>query len=122
MDAAAVLLKIILVQIGIAIIIVFVLKKMLDNILVESALKRLDVLRLGEGADSPDEVTVITHKTIKTVNLRAIQRLVRRKWGPSVGIKECIDKRLKGGIVIKAESFCIDCSLMGRLKEGGIVR
>jgi len=109
-------------QIVVGAVVVFILKKVLDHQLVELAIKTFknaklepDDLKLGSIlASSPGSVS-------KKIQDR-VSQVAEKKFGRPMSIVIKKDKNLKGGLIIYLNSSIIDYSLVGRLKEGGIIR
>ena len=117
-----ILLAIFAVQVVVAGIIIFVLKKVLDNILIENAVKQFEVLNPKEISQNLKEVIILVYKELKTAVKERIQQAAIKKLPGNVPIVFRIDKSIKGGIIINLEKVLIDGSLITRLRESGMWR
>jgi len=108
-------LYILLGQIVVAAIVVVVLKKTLDNILIDSAIRQFELLSEEKKAGVAS-VTVITHKDLKFAYQERLKRATLKQLG-AAALSFQVDKSLLGGMVIKAAAHTIDCSLRDRLQQ-----
>ncbi len=117
-----VILKVFILQVIFAIIIVVILKKALDKMLIESAIKKLKVLRWEGTEKIPAKVTVISHHPLKEGDIQNIQKALYRKFHKTIPVLKEIQKSIKGGVIIRINGLNIDHSLASRLKESGMFR
>lgn len=103
-------------QIVVASIVVLVLKKTLDNILIDSAIRQLELLS-QEKKTGVQAVTVVTHKDLKVAYQERLKRATLKQLGAAAALSFQIDKSLLGGMVIKVGAHTIDCSLRDRLRQ-----
>ncbi len=104
------IIVLVLVQLLIAGVVIFVLKRLLDRELMLTALEKLDSL------EPVKEITVKYAGHLSDAIRSKIQSILRRK---TEGIKVIFieSSELKGGLVIEAEGVVFDFSLAGRLKN-----
>ena len=103
-------------QLAIAGIIFFVLRKILDRELVELALERFDRYKPEDELKSVKEIYVITYKPLSQLVNTRLSQLVNKKFQQArLVLKE--EKRIKGGMVVQIGSYTIDMSLLSRLKN-----
>lgn len=117
-----ILAKIFLLQIIVAAIVIFILKKVLDRQLQQLAVKKLDYLKLDKDDLASETIILSAPGPVSLATQEAVARLSQKKFGRSVKIVTRADPSLRGGLVIKLKRTIIDFSLVGRLKEGGILR
>ena len=112
--------KIFLWQIFLVGVIGFVLFKVLNRTLIESAIWDFEFYK-------PDpeivikNVTVITHRPLHADAKEKIKNVLRKKYPQS----QCVyteDPKIRGGMIIKIDNKVIDCSVVGRLRRSGIWR
>ena len=113
--------KVFFLQLLLAGIVVCVLKKILHHQLIDLAIKRFQNIHLAGDDQKLTGIIVvssgkITHRTRERLNSAAL-----KKFGRPMEVILKIDKGLRAGLVIKLNSVTIDFSLIGRLKEGGII-
>ena len=111
-----VLVLFILAQLVVAAGIVFVLKKVLDNMLAELALRQFELVgREKKSLDAP--LVVITHKGLNAKQEQRIVQVALKQFGAAAKPSFQVDRSLLGGMVIKVGSYLIDCSLKDRLRR-----
>ena len=122
MDIIFFILKILALQIVVFAVIIFILKNILDGILIDVAIKKLEVMRPEELGLNLTQVEVTTHNTLRDVHKNKITYLLSRKCNKQISLVTKVDPRIKGGMIIKLLNSTIDCSLVTRLRESGIWR
>ena len=103
----------VIVQTAIAVIVVFVLKKLLDKELIESALEKFTSLK------SSEDITRLEVRYASPLNPMVQQRLkslAQRKF-TKVNMTWQEDKSLKGGVVIVVGDETFDFSITNRLQH-----
>ncbi len=109
------LVKLILAQCILAVIIIVVLKNILDNKLIESAIRRIETWPQTEPARSAGEMVVISHKNLTPANKERILKAARERFSQQMNPVFKIDKGIMGGIVIKIGEHALEYSLKDRL-------
>ena len=104
----------ILGQIAVAAIVIFFLKKKLDNILIDLAIRQLELYR---GEKAIKVATVVTHKNLNPQYQEHLRRIVAKQLGESAVLSYQTDKSLLGGIIIKLGDQIMDYSLRDRLRQ-----
>ena len=103
------------VQLAIAVIVFFVLKKLLDRELIALALERFERFKSEENAHNINEILVITHRPLNALLKKRLARLVEQKFKQTpLVFKE--QGKIKGGMVIQMGEHVVDFSLLSRLK------
>ena len=115
-------LKILLMQLVVAAIVIFVLKKILDHQLVELALKKFGNCQLNAEDQKLNGIIVLATSVLKPAIQTRLNQIVEKKFKRPMQLFVKEDKTLRGGIVIKLNSVVIDYSLTGRLREGRILK
>jgi len=118
----AILLKVFLFQILVAAVVIFVLSRILHRQLEELAIKKLDYLKLDAEESKIETLTLIAPGKISLSVQNKIAHVCQRKFGRPLTFVLKTDKTLKSGLVIVLKKITIDFSLVGRLKEGGVIR
>ena len=103
-------------QLVVAVWVVLFLKKKLDGILIESAIKQLEYLG-AEKKSGIKSVAAVTHKNLDLKNQEQLKRTVAKQLGATTVLSFQIDKSLMGGVVLKLGNQVIDCSLRDRLQQ-----
>lgn len=110
------LVNMLLAQGILAVIIVIVLKNILDNNLIESAIRRLEWWLRTEHSSSVNQVTVISHKKLHPKNEERIVKAAGEYFKDSGKPVFQIDRKIMGGVVIKVGENIFDYSLKDRLR------
>ena len=117
-----IILKILFFQILVAAVVISILKMILSRQLEELAVKKLEYMKI-EGEDAATEVlTVVAPGNVPLFIQNKIARICQKKFGHPLKINIKINKGLRGGLVIALKKTIIDYSLIGRLKEAGIIK
>ena len=116
------ILKAFLAQMVVIAIIVFVLKKILDRQLIESAIEKLKILHIDPLDKNMNCVEVVTYDPLSEENKKKISDAIYQKVHRHIPLTVSQDKSIKGGIVIKIPNRMIDHSLISRLKESGMIK
>ncbi len=118
---ADVFLKVLFFQILVAAGVIFVLKKILDHQLVELAIKKFQNTTLKQEDQKLTGILVLSSSRIKPFLYQRLVNEAQKKFNRPVEIVTKRDKSLRGGLMIKLNSATIDFTLVGRLREGGII-
>jgi len=118
----SIFLKVFLFQVIVGAIVIFVLSKILHRQLEELAIKKLEYLKLDSDESKSEVLTLIAPGKISQANQNKLAHVCLRKFGHPVKFIFKVDKALKSGLVIQLKKTVIDYSLIGRLKEGGVLR
>lgn len=116
------ILKIVLAQIVVISIIVFILKKVLDQQLIESAIHKLEVMDANRIGQDLIELNVITYEILDEKDRKRISDALYKKTNRHITLAVAQDKKIKGGIIIKLKNTTINHSLLSRLQESGMVK
>jgi F0F1-type ATP synthase delta subunit len=103
-------------QLIIAAIVVFVLKKKLDQILIDLAVRQAEVTESQRKAGA-QVVTVVTHKSLIAKDQDPISRRLVKSFRTPVTVSFLSDPSIMGGVIIKFGNEVIDCSLRERLRQ-----
>lgn len=117
-----IILQVFLFQFIVIAVIIFILKKILDRMLIESAIKKFEFFDLDPQEQKPEKILVITHKKLKDKYHQKISAIVAKRLHRSIPVVSLIDKKIFGGMVIQVQDIKIDFSLISRLKESGMIR
>ena len=101
-----------LVQILIAVGVIFVLKHKLNRELTEAALEKLHAAAFGTSGP----IIVKSHRALSQETQNRMRSMVNRRSARAEVVFEQ-DRTLKGGIVIDLPGGSIDCSLAGCIKK-----
>jgi len=115
-------LKVFFFQIVVAAVVIFILSKVLHHQLEELAVKRLEYIKLDAEESKIDALTLIGPGNISASIQNKIIHVCQRKFSRPLKLILKKDKTLKSGLVIVLKKTVIDFSLIGRLKEGGVIR
>lgn len=116
------ILKILVAQLILIAAIVFILKKILDKFLVDDALTRIEALQPDSIDKDLKDVVVMTYRDLNAKTQKRISDAFYRKTNKIVPLLVQKDRNLKGGLIIKMKDNTIDCSLITRLKQSGLIR
>ena len=97
-------------------IVLVVLKKVLDNMLVDLALRQLDFFQRSTEKIPASSLTICFYKTLRPQDAQRLQKILQTSFGPGVPTLQQ-DRRLLGGIFFKIGDKELDCSLRNRLKQ-----
>ena len=114
-----ILLKVFVLQIIVASIIIFVLKRTLDNMLIDLAMRHFDLWLQRHQAHGKHgcEIILISHKPLKTIYKEKILKIIARHSSERLEPVFQLDKSILGGLIIKGDAEILDFSLKVRLKE-----
>ena len=118
----SIVLKVLLFQFFVAVIVIFILKKILNHQLTNLAVKKFEYVKLDADESKLEMLTLIASGKISLMIQAKIAQLCVKKFDHPIKIILKTDKTLKGGLVIQLKKTVIDYSLIGRLKEGGVIR
>ena len=108
-----ILVKIIFLQIIVAIVILFVLWEMFKRELVKAALQAIEE---GEPQGSIMDVSVVTAAALSPVDDSRLRAGLHKKF-PSACVDVRVNADIRGGLVIKAGDLLMDHSLLTRIKH-----
>ena len=113
--------SIMLAQVVVGAIVVFILLKVLDKILIDTAIKKIEILKADSVDQSLKDIGVVTFGPLSEAVQQRILDALFKKLQRTTRLVITQDKTLKAGIIIKLNTVVIDYSLMGRLREGGVI-
>ncbi len=116
-----ILVQVLIPQLIVIAIIVLVLKKTLDKMLIDMAIKKLALLEYEKKSADPIQFIVTSHKELRPARQENIQKILTKNF-PGAQVLFHQDKKILGGIMIKYDQSSMDCSLRTRLKEGGFLK
>lgn len=105
----------VLAQLVVIAIIVFILKQVLDNMLIDLSVSLFEVWRPEQKFSEP--VYIISHRRLKDKYRSRLDKAAGRHSIETTRLQYQIDKKILGGIIIKAGHKLIDCSLKDRLRQ-----
>jgi len=117
-----ILIKVLVLQVIVAVIVILILKKVLDRQLQQLAIKKLDYVKLDKEDLASESVILSAPQPVAVVIREKVAHICQKKMGRPVKIVTKVDTALKGGLIIQLKKTTVDFSLIGRLKEGGIIR
>ena len=103
-------------------IIAFVLLKILDRQLTESAVHQFEVMFAKELDGSLEEIVVVVCNKISVRTHNRIQSAAFKKFGREIPLTIRQDTHMRGGLIIKLNQLTLDYSLMNRLRDSGLVK
>lgn len=119
----AFLLKVFLLQVLVITVIVFVLKAVLGRQLIESALKKFELMKPDSFEPDPSEIVVITaNGELNELSKKRLSDNLVKRFGKNIPLTLRKDGKIQGGVIIKSRKLTIDNSILTRLKESGMVR
>jgi F0F1-type ATP synthase delta subunit len=111
------LLLVLAAQIIVGLAVALVLKKVLDAMLIDLAMKHLQMLRREESSRHIGQAVVTSFKPLKAAAAARMRRAVAAALTPAAAVEFCVDRKLWGGVVIRAGEHVLDFSLRDRLKK-----
>ena len=114
--------RIIVLQIVAVVIVLIILKKILDTILIDAAIRKIEALDPNRIDQSLKDVGVVTYKPLSETEQQRSLNAVFKKLKRTTRLCITRDKKIRGGVIITLHTLVIDYSLIGRLREGGIIR
>ncbi len=115
-------IKVLFFQVLVAIVVIFILKKILNLQLEELAVKKLEYIKLDDEELGLEALTLVAPGKISLALQSKIDYICKKKFGRPLRFVIKTDRSLKGGLVIRLKKIIIDYSLIGRLKESGMLR
>ena len=109
--------KIVILQAGVIAVIIFVLKRILDKKLVESAINEFRVWQREGREQLGNQVLIVSPKGLKLKYKLRILKIALDYFGDDAHPSFKINKDLLGGIIIKIGDNIIECSLKDRLAQ-----
>lgn len=110
------LLGVIIVQLIVIIFGVFILKFVLNNMLVDLAVRHIEVWKVSD-AKNIDRIMIMTQKPLKQIYVKRVQQALKRAFAENVHIEYKVQKALLGGAILCIGEKIIDCSLKDRLRQ-----
>ena len=71
---------------------------------------------------SIEEVEFVTRKKLDSKRKEDIERLINEKLKRKITVKETIDEKVLGGVLMKMGSLMVDSSILGKLKENADIK
>ena len=96
--------------------VVFVLKVVLNNMLIDLAVRHIEVWKFSE-AKGIDRILILSHKPLKKTYVDRIKCSTQKTFSPNVFVDFQIQKSIWGGAVIRVGDQEIDCSLKDRFQQ-----
>ena len=103
-------------QVVLALVVIFVLKKLLDRELVESALEQFEVLKYDGDPSVIKTIAVTARKPLGAEIQSRFKSIAARRF-KGMSIDFSTDAELKGGVKVVIGKMQIDCSLNDRLER-----
>jgi len=116
-----VFLKVILAQIVSAAIIIYILKRVLDNNLIELAIRRLELSKPSEIKRTTGQVTIVSSHNLSLPQRDRITVAVHKLLGTDVHPEYMINKEIMGGAILLLQEEAVDFSIRGRLRQAGML-
>ena len=113
------LIKIFLLQLVAAAIIVYILKKVLDNMLIDLASRHFDLwMHRQQAREHPAEnISIISHRPLKSKHKEKFLKITTKYSNQKIQPAFEIDKSILGGVMIKGSDDILDFCLKTRLEE-----
>ena len=103
-------------QFIVIVFIIFILNVVLNKMLVDIAIKHLEVWRLSEGSDI-NQVVFVTHKPMTKTLVQRIHRAAKKNFSPTVLLDFQVQRSILGGAIVHVGDRIFDCSLKDRLSQ-----
>ena len=116
------IVKLIAVQIVVAAIVIVVLYKLLNKILIDTAIHKIETLSKNEIDQTLKDVQITAYAPLNEAVQQRILDAIFKKLERTTRLLISQDKKIRGGIIIKLNTIIVDCSLASRLKDAGIVK
>jgi len=110
-------IKLIFWQIVVASIVLFILWLILQKNLVHAALVQFDYWDGKPRDPALAEIVVTSHQELKETLKAKIIKLTQRKFGEKMAVVFRVDRKIMGGLVIRAGEKVIDFALKERLRQ-----
>jgi len=104
-----------LAQVVVISIIVMILKRILDQMLIDLAINLFEYWSPGKHPTGP--VQIITHKRLSGRNVDGLRKALGKHSLTPDQAQYVIDKKILGGMIIRADNRIFDCSLKDRLRR-----
>jgi F0F1-type ATP synthase delta subunit len=111
------LTKVFVLQLIVIFILVVILKKTLNHLLIDSAIRELEFGEAEKTLPPGTGVAVISHKALKLKYKERIVKATQKRFGQSTQVAFKVDKHLWGGAIIAFGKRSIDCSLRDRMNR-----
>ena len=96
--------------------IAIILKGVLNNMLLDLAVRHIDVWKLSE-TENVDRIVVYTHKVLKQSRMDEFNKVSQRVFSSAIALDFRVQKFILGGAIVHVGKKIIDCSLKDRLKQ-----
>lgn len=96
------------------------LKGAFDKILIEDFTQRLKDVDMGKISPDVKEAEVITVTTIDETQKNTMQKLITDTVGRPITLKNTLDEKIVGGVVLKFGSTSLDGSLKNMIRDEGV--
>jgi len=110
------LMAILVGQIIAIVFVMFVLKIVLDKMLIDLAVQHVEVWKMSE-AKEIDRILILTAKSLKQAYVERIKKATAKSFASNVVVDFQIQKSILGGAIIRVGEQIIDCSLKDRLQK-----
>ncbi len=109
-------------QVAAGFIVILILKKILDHQLVELAIKKFEAIKLQPEDQKLSSILIISSRAISVAVHERIRLAAEKKFNRPISLVVKINKKINGGMIIQVNSAIVDYSVVGRLKEGRIIK
>lgn len=100
-------------------IVVAVLKAKLDRLLMNSAIRYLELWDASSDGPAVKQVVIISHKTLRPEDKTRILTAINQKMGRDVRAIFQSDGKIYGGLIVKIEGKIVNLSVRERLRQAG---
>ena len=113
------LIKIFALQFVCAAIIVYILKQILDTMLIDLASRHFDLwMHRQQALDHPAEnISIISHRPLKSKHKEKFFKIITKYSNQKIQPAFEINKSILGGVIIKGSNDVLDFCLKTRLEE-----
>ncbi|MFH1767795.1 MAG: F0F1 ATP synthase subunit delta [Candidatus Omnitrophota bacterium] len=94
-----------------------IVKGELNKFLVADFLREFENMDLGPVPLYVEEVEVVTSADLSDTMKKAIEEHISTKLKRKMSVKEVVDKKIIGGVIMKFGTLVVDGSLVGKLKD-----
>lgn len=109
------LLLILVVQAAAVIGVMFVLKGVLNNMLVDLAVRHLEFYRPADEPKKIEKVQFVSHKPLKKILMDRARHAVQKNFSSAVTLEFSVEKNIWGGAVVRLGEQVLDFSLRDRM-------
>jgi F0F1-type ATP synthase delta subunit len=110
-----VVVKILVLQVAVAVLVVFLLKKLLDRELFLCLLEKLSHLSTDQGVNT-DEVIVVAAKKLSGDDEFRLRTIIKEKF-PRAEVVVAEDRALRGGVLVRAGEQIFDFTLLTKSRQ-----